>query len=547
MPIIIKRVSAVDFLGLSAATVEPKQPVVIVAGDNGAGKTSLYQAIRLALFNELPRVDLKRDAAELVRGSAAKGTVKVDLDDFGVDREFAVSVPGKRTGDDEPVNPVLGLCLTPHLFLDMPPQDRVTAILAITGVKMTPDVVCARLTARGVPAPVVSALSPLLTLGFEKCVDHAGTQATEARGAWKQLTGEAYGSVKAATWKPAAAGELPDAPMNHAEAVEKHATAARHRATLEANRQTNVAHNDRAAKDKVIAARLVELEASVKRFEAGANAPIEAKTLECPACNASLVLTAAGALEAFVPSPIPTVPPATKQRAQGELTNARRDLAAAREAAARLAAPPELPPAPTNQELQEAVDNEKQAADVLSSISRQHDAYMQALAAREKVDDVVAKARARHADVQAWTMAAEALSPAGIPSELMAQAMAPLRQAIKRVCSSDFIESWPVPEIADDGALSCWGRPLHLLSESEVYRVGLILAAAMASMTKIGTIGMDRADVLSPPHRQCLIGWLLDLADLGELAQAWVFITLKAAPKIIDGVETHWFEAGAVS
>jgi hypothetical protein len=241
------------------------------------------------------------------------------------------------------------------------------------------------------------------------------------------------------------------------------------------------------------------------------------------------------------------VPAATRAQAQAGLTIAKRDLAAAREAAARIAAPPDLPAPPTNQELQDAGDAERQAADVLSSISRQHDAYMQAVAARERVDDVVAKAAARHADVAAWTLAAEALSPTGIPSELMAQAMAPLRQAVKRVCASEYVASWPLPEIADDGALSAWGRPLHLLSESEVYRVGLIFAAALASMTKVGTIGMDRADVLSPAHRQCLLGWLLDMVDTGELAQAWVFITLKAAPKSMDGVEAHWLDGGAAS
>ena len=54
-------------------------PLTVIAGDNGAGKTSLLQALRYALTGQVGRVKLKKDYPLVVAEGARKATVHVVL------------------------------------------------------------------------------------------------------------------------------------------------------------------------------------------------------------------------------------------------------------------------------------------------------------------------------------------------------------------------------------------------------------------------------------------------------------------------------------
>jgi hypothetical protein len=95
------------------------------------------------------------------------------------------------------------------------------------------------------------------------------------------------------------------------------------------------------------------------------------------------------------------------------------------------------------------------------------------------------------------------------------------------------------------------GRPYPLLSESEQYRVDLLIAAALANLSGCKLLVADRADVLEPAARGELLGWLQDMTeaeDGGEavLDQAWIFMTLKAQPTL-DGAASFWIANGALN
>lgn len=536
-----------NFLGVSAVTLIPREPVVVVTGGNGAGKTSLYQAIKLALLDDLPRIDLKRDAGELVRGGAGKGAVTAIVMEGEDSTPFSIVLPSRvRDGALIALEEcdALRICLDPAALLALAPPDRAKLALELSGVSMTADAIAARLGAHGVVEDVVAALRPLLVLGFDKCVAHAKEEAAQARGEWRGVTGETYGSLKAAGWTPGPAGQVPDAPVQLGAAVEKHSTAVAALAGLEAARKAREAYDRQATADKDLAPQAPALRAKVASLRPAAEAYVEPTTLECPKCNESLVL-ADGKLAVFIPAPHPTVKPATKAKARSELTVAERELAAAEAAVARLAAPVELAMNPTDNELQDARECVTIAADLLRSVNHAQEAYARAVAEVAKVQERADKAAAAHAKVVAWEAAATALSPAGIPSELMAAAMAPMRAALKAVCASGAVQGWPLPEMADDGNVSAWGRPWQLLSESEQYRVAAVLAAAIASLSGVSMIVLDRGDVLEPAERANLLEWLMDLTDAGHLEQAWVFMTTKQCLKGGDGFETHWLDNGA--
>src|SRR5207237_10273682 len=77
------------------------------------------------------------------------------------------------------------------------------------------DNVKARMLARGCQEVKVDAVLPLLRTGFPGVCEHAKSKATEAKGAWRQLTGETYGAVKAQSWE----APVPDLPPGEAQAL----------------------------------------------------------------------------------------------------------------------------------------------------------------------------------------------------------------------------------------------------------------------------------------------------------------------------------------
>jgi hypothetical protein len=546
----IAHFNAVNVLGISALTITPQQPIVLVAGDNGAGKTSVYQAIRLALFDELPRVELKRDAGELVRMGAGKGQIAVSLVN-GNAHNHAVTLPDrKRALRIEPL--IVARCLDPHAFALLEPSERIKFVLQISNVSMTTDAIAQRLAARGIDAAIVAEVKPLLVLGFEKCEAHAKEQAAQHRGAWRALTGENYGSKKAENWKrPGTPPPVPEAPASMDDAIKGHTGAVQALETLRAKRRTLQEVAAQRARDTGLAESVNVLTAKVAELQPLASADEERAHLACPECGAVLDYTpdtAGGKLVSFKPDPDrQVVKPSVRAKAKADFEAAQRQLSAALAARARLDELDERPPevAPTDEEFSAAEQKVAEAADLMRSVTTAQQAYAAAVSAHKAHVDVETQANAEHRLVQAWEHAETALAPQGIPSELMNAAMTPMREAIKMACASASVATWPLPDVAEDGSIAAWGRQYGLLSESEQYRVDIVLAAAFAILTGVRCIAMDRADVLSQRVRSELLNWLMDLVDSERLDQAWVFVTLKVAPTVEPPVEVHWIENGA--
>lgn len=155
-----------------------------------------------------------------------------------------------------------------------------------------------------------------------------------------------------------------------------------------------------------------------------------------------------------------------------------------------------------------------------------------------------AEAAAHHADVQALEQIAEALSPSGIPAELLAEALTPLNDALAGHAES---AQWPRVEVTADMVIrtGLHERPYSLLSESEQWRADAMLAAAIAQLSGLRLLVLDRMDVLDLPGRGDLIAWLDDLAQAGDIDTAMVFGTLKALPSgLPETVAAVWIDCG---
>ncbi len=168
-----------------------------------------------------------------------------------------------------------------------------------------------------------------------------------------------------------------------------------------------------------------------------------------------------------------------------------------------------------------------------------------ALSSAQQAETKTADAARHHAEVAAWVAIADALSPDGIPGELLSNALKPINDRLR---SSAHATAWMKVEISTDMAITADGRPYRLLSESEQWRTDAMIAEAISQLSHLHILMLDRMDVLELSARGDLLGWLADLADADQIETALVFATLKAPPTgLPESITPIWIENGEIS
>lgn len=174
-------------------------PVTLIAGDNNSGKTSLRDAIHFLVTGESGRVKLKKNYDELLYdGTNAKdGVVSGKIDGAEYHRKVAT---GKAVVDI-PDYPLLFPFMTGFLHLAQQPVADIQRLLAkVMNVKPTKKTVTKMLQQAGVNDESIKAALPLLSAGFPSAHKAAKSRVSAAKAVWEHLTGEKYGTQKAATW-----------------------------------------------------------------------------------------------------------------------------------------------------------------------------------------------------------------------------------------------------------------------------------------------------------------------------------------------------------
>ncbi|WP_354679722.1 AAA family ATPase, partial [Cupriavidus plantarum] len=193
----ITAIHARNFLGLRAADIIPATPVSLICGPNGAGKSSLQEAVRLALTGESVRVSLKKEYGQLLHDGAETGTVVVSAGP----QANSIALPSGKLTAGLQTDPRLPYVLDAQRFASLDAKERRSFLFDLMGLKLGTDLVRERLVARGCHPKKIEAVLPLVRAGFDAAAKEAQTKATAAKGAWRAITGETYGSVKAGEWK----------------------------------------------------------------------------------------------------------------------------------------------------------------------------------------------------------------------------------------------------------------------------------------------------------------------------------------------------------
>lgn len=571
----ITKLEITNFQGLRHAALDVSAPVLLVAGHNGAGKSSLLDAISHAFTGKPGRVAQKQHIGQLITEGAKKGEARVEwLDESGEVQACGVALPSGK-GSPLADSPFLPFVLDASRFAALDAKDRRRVLFDLTDASASPAEVGKRLETKGIDLALFEKVKPLLRSGFPAAVEQAKAYASEARGAWKAVTGENYGSDKANGWEPEAPPAIVSEEELESARAELQATAqdlAEAQQALGASKQARQAADGRAQRIAKLR-ELVDLEPrrrnklttdeanqdewseKVMAAEAAASGEPAHQPLTCPHCQGAVDLQA-GQLVPHQPPAKVADPEAAKRleeyrgylaSAQRAVANSQRDLKESEDAAAQAAAlEAETAQAPSA----EAIANGEQAINELRQARDRQQAKVQSLQeafnAAAQRQDVIKQAADFHAEVCAWSALADALSPTGIPAEILADAIGPVNELLQRLSGT---AGWSPVQISADIDVTFGGRLYGLLSESERWRCDATIALAIATFSGLRLALLDRFDVLDVPARtQQAMKLFQSLAAGGEIDTLIIAGTLKEPMgKTPAWLQAAWIDSGQLA
>jgi DNA repair exonuclease SbcCD ATPase subunit len=567
----IHSITASNYQRLTSAHIALGAPILLLAGENEQGKTSLADAIYHAMTGIARRVSLKKDFGDLVHDGQKKGIVSVEVaSDEPENGQFTVTIPNdKRTVEGVDEQPLLQHLLDPKRFVALKPEDRRTLLFGVTGKRITGKRILEELQKKGADPKKTAEVGAVLLAGFKAGHDEAKTKASEARGSWKAITGETYGSKKAEDWKapkPEYDGErIPKLEQGIAEASAKISACDQQLGAMDAQRKA--AREQHARRNALVelvdqterrAAKLAtdqqmldEWIAKVEETRRKAGTGPKVDPMTCPHCAGMVELHGKTLVQhdpgkSGDPQAIALLP--QQEQTLQRLTHAR-DLSKgaleqSQTAKAQLTELDANPAQPPNEE-EAAVTAAQKTAHEHSRRALQEtlDGIRAAKAKADAADANTAKAAGFHKDVTEWEQIADWLAPSGIQSELLTDALQPFNE---RLANTARLTGWDLVSIDAEMTIRIAGRAYGLCSESAKWRAEAAVTEALAFVSGVKTFLLDAVEILVGPNRIAFLTWMHHIAAAGEVDTAILIGSFKEPPKCPPTFQVEWVNAGMV-
>ena len=581
----LTHIKATNLLGARNFSTELRAPVLVVASDsNGSGKSSIANAIRLALTGRPARgIEKKKDYISLVTRGSKSGEASVSWMSGEDGGTCVMRMPAGKHIGEAPANTLcLDISLEPSAFRALPGKDRADLLFSLARVDRSPNEIMKRLFAAGVADTVAKCVyAELNSGGFDAAQARAEAIARDAKADWRAATGETWGREKGMTWQPERpefsdemkaelAKALDDISAVHEKVLAKDAEIGELRI-----KQATASALDRRRADLAKQAGMIDRIKGKLDADEIHLAEEERRCIEStPKAGDPLMHTLAAALEKVINrgidegagwnefddagtvmreykaahgDPLSAANPLLVER-HAEHVRARdlmrsavshsRDALRQAEAAKNELATMEGP-----QDFEGAINAATEAAAKLRAerlaIKERGQALQDIANKVDSADALAVRAAVLHDKINAFVALAELLRPDALPAQMVADAIGPINATM---AAHAVATGAPAPRIEADMEITGNGLPYALLSGGEQVMVDAILSATIAKHGGTGVMMIDRFDTLSLPARSAFLIWLADLAEAGDIETAVVFATLKSEPTTLpkDVFQVEW-------
>jgi DNA repair exonuclease SbcCD ATPase subunit len=196
-------VIARNFVGVSRANIHGLTKTALVAGHNGAGKSSLLAGVA-AVLCQTPTVrgaTKKNEAGKLVTSGAERAQVRIVTDNG----EATMTWPScelHTEGSHPPEGHPLAVGLRHLTELDR--KERSNQMVDLLGAEPSYEDLQQALAEAGITAEkhVTALWERIQSDGWTATQTWVQQRASTLKGQWKETTGEAWGSAKAENWQP---------------------------------------------------------------------------------------------------------------------------------------------------------------------------------------------------------------------------------------------------------------------------------------------------------------------------------------------------------
>ena len=541
MEISIRNMRGIEAVDLAVGSI------ALVAGDNGAGKTSIALAVAAALTRTgapVPGMQ-KQQVGALLRDGEARGYCEVSE---GAGRKVRVSWPGGSVSEEPDAPQASAMACGLESVVGLKPKEAASLLVELLDLHPTREQLVEALPE--VDSVMVDAIWLVVEAdGWDAAHKRAQERGAKYKGGWEHVTGEHYGSLKAETWCHALYDEILWSSQDKLEAAVIDAGAALEH--LQASQALDDVQRgfleQQAQAGRTALARLRELEPqqNVQAQRVG-DLRLELKALPqpeqaaempaCPHCGKPVVVITANELHK------PTAgldDRENKRRAQ--VISAKRAQVLEAEDALDISDREVARLRPTIQQGDHAAKRLQDAPQDGASAAQIAEAQLaldQASAALLAYDEQQ-QAQGYHDKVKSMAAIAAALAPDGIRQKVLADRLGDFNELLGELSTA---AGW-APVTIDD-ALGIWygSKPYWLASASEQFRVKVVIQLGLTT----GFVIVDGADILGKAGRNGLFHMLHHTRR-----PALVCMTLLTRDDLPDLKKagygaSFWIEAGKV-
>ncbi|MBY0483471.1 hypothetical protein [Nitrosomonas sp.] len=578
----IQKISSHGTVAVKEVEIKVNTPITLICGSNRAGKTSLRDGIYQAFTGENPKVQLKKNYKHLIN-EAEGNSVGYTYVEFDGEKKAAITLPNGTHELTAPLHPALPYVLDPSLFPTSKADERRSFLFNLGNLRSDGVEVKGKLLERKCDADKVEMVMPFLKSSFDTAKQHADKKTTEARANWKAITGEAYGSLKAADWKAqkpvevesqeeiegrskallALSNEIEETAQKLGSYTAKLAGSKNKNAEIVRLRDT--AEKATRIKEKLsldkkdLAIWTVKVE-DARRLSQGLKEGNVDCT--CPSCGTMLTFNGEALVERtsvennqHKEDAAKNLPEYTKslEVLKNAVLNGERDLIESERASKALEALKKEDAEVITEEMITALKadieslkvEKKEAQEIFDQKSKDRKLAAEA-------DEKTKKAAGYHADVQAWDLISGSLAPDGIPSEMLSAALDPINARIAESVKmlSNVNPALPAKVfIGDDMTIFEDGNLYNLSSKATKFLIDSVIAEAISYVSGIKFVMIDEFDLLDIPSRKAYLTWLFSIADYGHIETVLLFGTLKQLPSGLpeDLIKCYWLEDGVIA